>query len=222
MNSLLTQEPCHAAATSGTPAAHANHLRQRLTSAYTSTTAFRDRAQERQRQYYDHHLKFTRYKEGDLILVDDPAHQHNKLAPRWIGPYEVIQPLAPSDNSSPVLFLVCDLSRPTVKPKVIHYNRTKRFISDPSQPLQHITPFHRHSSPRANLLVFLPYPNLPATPTFSQRPHTYIHNTGLGPQHPQQTPTRFCPCGWALKNSQYPAPVHSPVGHVICLSFSGL
>lgn len=80
--------------TTGTPAAFANLLRQRLSAAYHSATAFRDKAQERQRHYYDWHVKYTPYKPGDWLLIDDPANKHNKLHPRWVGPYEVLQPVA--------------------------------------------------------------------------------------------------------------------------------
>lgn len=117
--------------------------------------------------------------------MDDPAHQRNKIAPRWTGPYEVMQPLAPSDSFPPVTFLVRDLSRPGAKPKVIHYNRTKPFISDPSQPLRYITPSNKHQAHPTTLSGFLPSPSLPATPTFAQ--HPLIHPPT--PQRPQHVPT---------------------------------
>lgn len=185
LDNLLTPELNPTLATGGTPAAYAHHLRKRLSSAYESATGFRDKAQEQQRHYYDRHQKYSPYQAGDLILVDDPAHQRNKIAPRWIGPYQVIQPLAPSDSSPPVTFLIRDLSRPDAKSKVIHYNRTKPFISDPSQPMRHLTPFNRHVAPPATLSGFLPCHNLPSTPTFHQQP--IIHS--LAPQHPNQTHT---------------------------------
>ncbi|KAL7838997.1 hypothetical protein SRHO_G00256550 [Serrasalmus rhombeus] len=114
-----------------TPAAYASSLRMRLRKAYESATAFRDRAQERQRKYYDRHLNYSPYAPGDLVLVDDPAHHRNKLAPRWIGPYEILGPVESAENPLPVVFRVRDLARPLNTPKVLHYNRLKPFFPGP-------------------------------------------------------------------------------------------
>ncbi|KAL7880767.1 hypothetical protein SRHO_G00030210 [Serrasalmus rhombeus] len=114
-----------------TPAAYASSLRMRLRKAYESATAFRDRAQERQRKYYDRHLNYSPYAPGDLVLVDDPAHHCNKLAPRWIGPYEILGPVESAENPLPVVFRVRDLARPLNAPKVLHYNRLKPFFPWP-------------------------------------------------------------------------------------------
>ncbi len=110
---------------------HANKLCKKLTCAYRSATAFRDKAQDQQHLKYDRHLKYTPYNSGDLVLVDDPAHCHNKLYPRWVGPYEVLQPICPFGSSTPVNFEVRDVSRPHAKAKIIHYNRMKPYITDP-------------------------------------------------------------------------------------------
>ena len=101
-----------------------------------------------------------------------------------------------------LIFLVSDLSRPAAKSKVIHYNRTKPFISDPSQPLQHIAPFHRHSPPLASHAIIYPTTS-----------HTYIHST---------VPSTSTTCTMHL-----PPPVHFPVGCDVCplifrtLSYNG-
>lgn len=206
LDSLLTPDTHRTLATGGTPAAYAHHLRQRLSSAYESATAFRDKAQEKQRHYYDRHQKYSPYQAGDLILVDDPAHQRNKIAPRWVGPYQVIQPLAPSDGSPPVTFSMRDLSRPEAKPKVIHYNRTKPFISDPSQPIQYITPSNRHLTPPTTLSGFLPYHSLPATPTFHQQP--ILHPST--PQQPQHAHTQGATSGTGPTLRPRPRPSADP------------
>ncbi len=131
LDTLLQDNNASSSATAGTPAAYANKLRKRLTCAYRFATAFRDKAQDQQRLNYDRHLKYTPYNSGDLVLVDDPAHRHNKLYPRWVGPYEVLQPICPFGSSTPVNFEVRDVSKPHAKAKVIHYNRMKPYIADP-------------------------------------------------------------------------------------------
>ncbi len=133
LDTLLQDNNVSSSATAGTPAAYANKLRKRLACAYQSATAFRDKAQDQQRLNYDRHLKYTPYNSGDLVLVDDPAHRHNKLYPRWVGPYEVLQPICPFGSSTPVNFEVRDVSKPHAKAKVIHYNRMKPYIADPKK-----------------------------------------------------------------------------------------
>ncbi|KAL1268950.1 hypothetical protein QQF64_031239 [Cirrhinus molitorella] len=97
----------------------------------TKATDFRDKAQDQQCLNYDCHLKYTPYGIGDLVLVDDPAHCHNKLYSCWVGPYEVFRSICPFGSSTPVNFEVQDASRPHVKTKIIHYNRMKPYITDP-------------------------------------------------------------------------------------------
>lgn len=130
IDTLLQDNNASCSATAGTPAAYANKVRKRLACAYRSAIAFRDKAQEQQRLNYDHHLKYTPYNKGDLVLVNDPAHRHNKLHPRWVGPYEVLQSICPFGSSTPVNFEVRDVSKPHAKAKIIHYNRMKPYITD--------------------------------------------------------------------------------------------
>ncbi len=148
LDTLLQHNNASSSATAGTPAAYANKLRKRLACAYHSATAFRDKAQDQQCLNYDRHLKYTPYNSGDLVLVDDPAHHHDKLYPHWVGPYEVLQPIFPFGSSTPVHFEVWDVSRPHAKAKIIHYNCMKPYITDPknihtltspSSPVQPIT-----------------------------------------------------------------------------------
>ncbi|KAL1264076.1 hypothetical protein QQF64_004431 [Cirrhinus molitorella] len=145
LDTVLQDDSASSSATIGTPAAYANKLHKRLACAYRSATAFRDKAQDQQRLSYDRHLKYTPYDIGDLAVVDDPAHRHNKLYPRWVGPYEVLRSICPFGSSTPVNFEVRDASRPHAKAKIIQYNRMKPYITDsksthtlpsPSSPVQ--------------------------------------------------------------------------------------
>ncbi|KAL6466207.1 hypothetical protein MHYP_G00263400 [Metynnis hypsauchen] len=129
VDTLLSTSESSSSGTAVTPAAYAASLCARLKEAYKSATAFRNKAQERQRKYYDRRLKYSPYKPGDLVLVDDPAHRNNKLAPRWIGPFVILDAIAPEGQSLPVDFRVHDLARPSSRPKVLHYNRLKPFVS---------------------------------------------------------------------------------------------
>lgn len=146
-------------ATSGTPAAFANSLRHRLSSAYRSATAYRDKAQGQQRHYYDRHVMYTPYKAGDLVLIDDPANKHNKLRPRWVGPYAVLHSIAPLGSLTPVDFAVRDTSKPHAKTKVIHYNRMKPYITEHSQT------------------------HTPSSPQLTAKPNTLNTLSGLLPPH---------------------------------------
>ncbi len=159
-------------ATNGTPAAFANSLRHRLSAAYRSATAFRDKAQEQQRHYYDRHVRYTPYKAGDLVLIDDPANKHNKLHPRWVGPYEVLHSIAQPGSLIPVDFAVRDTSKPHAKTKVIHYNRMKPYVTDQSQ--SHTSPspqFIAKPTTLNTLSGLLPPHVTPVTPGSSTGPH---------------------------------------------------
>lgn len=61
----------------------------------------------------------------------DHVNHHNKLCPRWVGPYVVLRPIYLSGRSTSVNFEFQDVSKPHAKAKIIHYNRTKPYINYP-------------------------------------------------------------------------------------------
>lgn len=184
--------------------AYANKLCKRLACAYRSATAFRDKAQDQQRLNYDRHLKYTPYNRGDLVLVDDPAHRHNKLYPRWVGPYEVLQPVCPFGSSTPVNFEVRDVSRPHAKAKIIHYNRMKPYITDPKITHTLTSPSPPVQPTTLNTLSGLLPPHITPVPPGLPTPQVPVEPPPL-PQlqpHPQLQPPRILQPSCPVENVQ--------------------
>uniref|UniRef100_A0A3B3RUB2 Gypsy retrotransposon integrase-like protein 1 n=1 Tax=Paramormyrops kingsleyae TaxID=1676925 RepID=A0A3B3RUB2_9TELE len=163
----------HTSATAGTPAAYAASLCSRLVNAFESAAAFRDKAQAKQRFYYDRRLNYNPYKPGQLVLLDDPAHQRNKLAPRWTGPFEVVRAIQPPEHPLPVNFQIRALSHPGAKLKIVHYNGLKPYIPGPTADLTRPVP-DNPSTPSA-LPGLLPCVLRPVPPSLPQ------HADPLGP-----------------------------------------
>ncbi len=187
LDTLLQDNNASSSATAGTPVAYANKLRKRLACAYRSATAFRDKAQDQERLNYDRHLKYTPYNSGDLVLVDDPANLHNKLYPRWVGPYEVLQPICPFGSPTLVNFEVRDVSRPHAKAKIINYNRMKPYITDPKNTHTLTSPSSPVQLNTLNTLSGLLPPHITPVPTGLPTPQVPLGPPPL-PQlqpHPQ-------------------------------------
>ncbi|KAI2660330.1 Serine/threonine-protein kinase 10 [Labeo rohita] len=197
LNTLLQDNNVSGSATAGTPAAYANTLRKRLACACRAATAFRDKAQDQQRLNYDRHLKYTPYNSGDMVLVDDPAHSQNKLYPHWVGPYEVLRPICPFGNSTPVNFEVRDASRPHAKAKIIHYSRMKPYITDPKKTHTLNSPSSPVQPNTLNTLSGLLPPHITPVPPGLPAPQVPLVAPPLS--HPQLqlpgTPQRSCPMG---------------------------
>uniref|UniRef100_A0A3Q0R2N1 Integrase catalytic domain-containing protein n=1 Tax=Amphilophus citrinellus TaxID=61819 RepID=A0A3Q0R2N1_AMPCI len=81
---MLNCSPAVTTSTPGTPAAYPNHLATRL------SHAFRNAAHNS----YDKKVAFHPHQPGDLVLLDDPAQRMNKLAPRWKGPFVILQKMS--------------------------------------------------------------------------------------------------------------------------------
>ena len=65
-------------------------------------------------------------------MVNDPARQRDKLAPRWLGPYMIVGSPVSTDHP-PVNFDIKDANDPKAKPRRVHYNRLKPFITPDSR-----------------------------------------------------------------------------------------
>ncbi|PIK52582.1 hypothetical protein BSL78_10524 [Apostichopus japonicus] len=82
------------------------------------------KAQEKQADYVELKTRFLPYVVGDLVWVNDPAKQRDKLAARWKGPHRVIRVM-----NNGVTYQLQDLSKSSIPSKVIHYNRLKPYVS---------------------------------------------------------------------------------------------
>lgn len=156
--------------TPGSPAAYAASLTNRLQMAFQEVAVSNDRAKQAQKHYYDRHVKYVPYAEGDLVWVNDPARSHEKLAPLWIGPCKVVRQCQAPEGYPPVTFVIRELSKPKANPRVVHYNRLKPYIQPPasSSEVDSSPASVPPTPPLTALSGFLPPPLPPAFAT--QRP----------------------------------------------------
>lgn len=117
------------------PAQYANFVKKRLSAAFQTVARSNAKAKQSQKRYYDRHLRYCPYEEGDLVWINDPARS-NKLAALWIGPYRVLRPCRAPEGHLPVTFEVVGQSNPQASPRVLHYNRLKRYTA-PASSSQH-------------------------------------------------------------------------------------
>ena len=82
------------------------------------------KCQERQSNYFDSKSRFQPYSIGDLVWIDDPAKQSDKLAARWNGPFRVTRVM--NNGTTYQLQNLSNLNKPA---KILHYNRLKPFCS---------------------------------------------------------------------------------------------
>jgi hypothetical protein len=102
------------------------NLRERLESSYQRARDKIKLAQRRQRTYYDQKHKNASFSVGDLVLLknhyirpDVPPKFHR----RWMGPFRVLERI------SEVNYKIVATEGRNVKPKVVHLNNMKKFIS---------------------------------------------------------------------------------------------
>lgn len=55
-------------------------------------------AKLRQNGQFDKWVSFHPHQNGDLVILDDPAQRHNKLAPRWKRPYHILKRFDKEDS----------------------------------------------------------------------------------------------------------------------------
>ena len=123
---LLNCCPTLTSSTPGTPAAYATHLATRLSCAFREAAHNSAANKQRQKTQYDKKVVFHPHQPGDLVLLDDPAHKMNKLAPRWKGPYVVLQRM--NSNGYPgVTYEIKDPRSTGSRQWIVHHNRLKTY-----------------------------------------------------------------------------------------------
>lgn len=123
---LLNCSSLNSQATPGTPAAYAQDVINRLSHAFEIAAQQSKESKLQQKTHYDQKLTFHPYAEGDLVFLDDPANQRNKLAPRWKGPYKVLKRLD-REGCPGVTYEITDPKDPRAKSWIVHYNRLKAY-----------------------------------------------------------------------------------------------
>ncbi|KAJ8333902.1 hypothetical protein SKAU_G00412210 [Synaphobranchus kaupii] len=126
---LLGDPPFRANATPGTPSDYAASLFQRLHAAFDSVADNIAAAGSQQKRYYDRRIRHTPYEPGDMVWVDLPALSRHKLSPKWAGPFKVLRRFDTPTGEVGVDYQILDQLDPRAKPKVVHYNRLKPYIS---------------------------------------------------------------------------------------------
>lgn len=177
------------------PAQYANSVKKRLSAAFQTVARSSAKAKQSQKRYYDRHLRYCPYEEGDVAWINDPARS-NKLAPLWIGPCRVLRPCRAPEGHPPVTFEVVDQSNPRASPRVLHYNRLKRYTApassslhgeEPSAPVKQAPATAAPVVPPITALAgFLPPPLPPAFSTRDQEQAPSASNPGadMGPPEP--------------------------------------
>uniref|UniRef100_H3AFS8 Gypsy retrotransposon integrase-like protein 1 n=1 Tax=Latimeria chalumnae TaxID=7897 RepID=H3AFS8_LATCH len=77
--------------TTGTPAEYAESLKVRLATTFASALDHNAIARTRQKTYYDRSAVIIPLQKGDLVMLTDPANARCKLAPRWKGPFTIVE-----------------------------------------------------------------------------------------------------------------------------------
>ncbi|RXM36098.1 hypothetical protein EOD39_3716 [Acipenser ruthenus] len=127
-------------ATPGSPAAFITGLRRRLTAAYRESTREMAESQKKQKEIYDRRCSPQELKPGDLVWVSDLAHNRDKLAPRWGGPYRVNKQMHSQDHDFGVLYEIEDPIGCRTAPWILHHNRLKQYLGDAEMPSTSSTP----------------------------------------------------------------------------------
>ncbi|KAJ8038717.1 hypothetical protein HOLleu_16220 [Holothuria leucospilota] len=104
-----------------TPSMYANLLYSRLCHAFNIVRNNLLQAQDNQSYYHDRTSRFEPYEPGDLVWVTNAAQSRNKLAPKWIGPFTVLESL-----NDGITYKVIRRG-PAAHPQVLHYNRLKPY-----------------------------------------------------------------------------------------------
>ncbi|KAJ8356478.1 hypothetical protein SKAU_G00192720 [Synaphobranchus kaupii] len=126
---LLGDPPVRATAAPGTPSDYAASLFQRLHAAFDSVADNIAAAGSQQKRYDDRRIRHTPYERGDMVWVDLPALSRHKLSAKWAGPFKVLRRFDTPTGEVGVDYQILDQLDPRAKPKVVHYNRLKPYIS---------------------------------------------------------------------------------------------
>ena len=78
------------------------------------------KAKIQQKRQYDKRVRFKQYEIGQLVYLTNPRAVRSKLAPRWLGPFRVIQKFNDGLN-----YQIIDANARAAKAKIVHYNRLK-------------------------------------------------------------------------------------------------
>lgn len=138
---------------SDTPQNYGSELAARLDSAFETVKLYREEQRQKREHYYNKQVRYKPYVCGELVWLDDPTTQRQKLFPNWTGPFKVT-----SLDDNGLTYTLVDMKSPQAAPKVIHYDRLKPYrckdISDSMiQPFIDTVP--RYTALSGSLPLFL-------------------------------------------------------------------
>jgi hypothetical protein len=93
--------------------------------AYKNVVQTRDLKVDRQKLIYDRHLRPFIYAPGDWVLKNQKKTtpgRSAKLAPKWVGPYEVVEQTGPVNYKIKLAFGTKN------KSSIVHHNRLKYYF----------------------------------------------------------------------------------------------
>ncbi|KAJ1155026.1 hypothetical protein NDU88_007762 [Pleurodeles waltl] len=101
-------------------------LKSQLQTIWEDVCTHMEKAQGKQKSYYDQGAKARQLQPNDKVLLLLPSSD-NKLLAKWQGPYKVVKPV------SPVTYLV-ELSQNPKRVQIYHINLLKKW-EEPTLPL---------------------------------------------------------------------------------------
>ncbi|KAJ1209814.1 hypothetical protein NDU88_005186 [Pleurodeles waltl] len=108
---------------------YAQQLKSQLQRVWEDVRTHMEKAQEKQKRYYDQTAKTRQLQPNDKVLLLLPSSE-NKLLAKWQGPYKILKQI------SPVTYLV-ELSQNPKREQIYHINLRKKWEESevPSSPV---------------------------------------------------------------------------------------
>uniref|UniRef100_A0A096LYT1 Gypsy retrotransposon integrase-like protein 1 n=1 Tax=Poecilia formosa TaxID=48698 RepID=A0A096LYT1_POEFO len=102
------------------PQNYGSELATRMDAAFETVLLHHEEQKQKREYYYNKDTQFRPYACGDLVWIDDPTTQRQKLSPNWTGPFKVV-----SVDEKGLLYKLVDVKYPQAATRVIHYDRLK-------------------------------------------------------------------------------------------------
>uniref|UniRef100_A0A096MDF0 Gypsy retrotransposon integrase-like protein 1 n=1 Tax=Poecilia formosa TaxID=48698 RepID=A0A096MDF0_POEFO len=72
------------------PQNYGSELATRMDAAFETVLLHHEEQKQKREYYYNKDTQFRPYACGDLVWIDDPTTQRQKLSPNWTGPFKVV------------------------------------------------------------------------------------------------------------------------------------
>uniref|UniRef100_A0A3B3WTS4 Integrase catalytic domain-containing protein n=1 Tax=Poecilia mexicana TaxID=48701 RepID=A0A3B3WTS4_9TELE len=185
------------------PQNYGSELATRMDAAFETVVLHHKEQRQKREYYYDKDTRFRPYACGNLVWIDDPTTQRQKLSPNWTGPFKVV-----SVDEKGLLYKLVDVKYPQAATRVIHYDRLKPYRSStdtlPTDVSQSVFPPNRDTLPRYTALsgslpwLFGQTAAAQTSGTTRSLPSSPRNPTGLISHQPTQPPPSLPPSGGAV------------------------